>query len=366
MIGSSSHPATARPGLWEGPVNDVDVHVTVPSVQALYPHLDAAWIQHIEEREWEGPATALLYPPALTAGGGQTASRSPDNAQPASGAATTVEDVLGQHQDGYVILNCVYPIDGGPPDFSAALAKAVNDWLLAEWLEADDRVRASIVVPTRDDPSAIAAEIDRVGGHPGFVQVLLPARSGKLYGKRLYWPVFEAIVRNDLVAGIHWGGSNDGLPPTPQGWPAWYIEEYVAEVGVFEAQLASLIAEGVLQKFASLRVALLESGFTWLPVWMWDLDRNWKALRREVPWVRRPPFELVREHVRVSTAPLCADSSTELKYVIEWLGSSEILMYASDWPHLHGDDLAVLLGALPLEAQAKVMHENAREWYRMS
>ena len=33
------------------------------------------------------------------------------------------------------------------PDFSLALARAVNDWLIAEFLDSDERLRGSIVVP---------------------------------------------------------------------------------------------------------------------------------------------------------------------------------------------------------------------------
>jgi predicted TIM-barrel fold metal-dependent hydrolase len=198
------------------------------------------------------------------------------------------------------------------------------------------------------------------------VQALLPARSGKLYGKRVYWPVFEAIARNDLVAGIHFGGNNDGLPPTPSGWPSWYVEEYVSEVQVFETQLTNMLAEGLFQKFPSLRVTMLEIGFTWVPMWMWDLDRNWKSIRREIPWLKVTPFNVVREHVRFSVAPLDADSPEQLARVIGWLRSEDLLMFATDYPHLHDDDLSVLLEAMPETMRAKTMAENAREWYRLA
>lgn len=43
-----------------------------------------------------------------------------------------------------MILNCIYAIDGlHNPDAAIALAGAVNDWLIAEWLEQDPRLRAS-------------------------------------------------------------------------------------------------------------------------------------------------------------------------------------------------------------------------------
>jgi len=354
-----------RGHVWSGAVVDADVHAVVPSIQSLYPYLDDVWIQHVEEREWRGPTNVLTYPPALLLSAREEWRPAAGNL-PASDVSMLQRDLLDPWNVERAIVNCVYSIDGGPPDLSTALASAANDWLIAEWLEVDDRLRASIVLPTRDDPAAMAAEIDRVGGHSGFVQALLPARSGKMYGKRLFWPVFEAIERNDLVAGIHWGGSNDGLPPTPQGWPSWFVEEYVAEIQVFEVQLLSMIAEGVFQKFPSLRVSLLEIGFTWVPMWMWDLDRNWKGIRREVPWLNRPPFEIVRDHVRFTTAPLDAADAAELAPVIEWLGSEKLLMFATDYPHAHGDDLSVLLDATPEAMRPKVMAENAREWYGLA
>jgi len=348
---------------WNGPVVDVDIHATVPGISALYPYLDAVWIQHIEEREWSGPWSAT-YPPELSSSA-RAEWRPRDGRVPASGLDLLQADVLDPTNVDAAIVNCVFSIDGGPPDFSTALAQAVNNWLIAEWLDRDDRLRASIVLPGRNDPAAMAAEIDRVGNHPRFVQALLPVRSGSMYGKRLYWPLFEAIVRNDLVAGIHWGGSNDGLPPTASGWPSYYTEEYVGEIQLFESQLLSLLAEGTFQKFPGLRVSMLEAGFTWVPMWMWDFDRNWQGMRREVPWLKRPPFEVVREHVRFSVAPLDAPSSEELAPVIRWLGSDDLLMFATDYPHHHDDDIEILLGALPESVRRKVMADNARDWYRL-
>jgi predicted TIM-barrel fold metal-dependent hydrolase len=353
-----------RSEVWPGPVIDADLHAVVPSVQALYPYLDPVWIHHCEDRGWLGPTTAVFYPPALPSTA-RPQWRPSDGRVPASEVELLREHVLDPWNVERAIVNCVYAVDSGPPDVSAALAAAVNDWLIAEWLDVEPRLRASIVLPSRNDPAAIVAEIDRVGGHPGFVQALLPARSGILYGKRLWWPVFEAIVRNDLVAGIHFGGSNDGLPPTASGWPSYYVEEYVSEIQVFESQLISLIGEGTFQKFPELRVSMLEAGFTWVPMWMWNIDRNWRGMRREVPWLRRPPFADVREHVRFSTAPFDADLPEELAHFVRWLGSEELIMFATDYPHLHDDDVAVLLEAVPESMRPKVMADNARGWYRL-
>ena len=45
-------------------------------------------------------------------------------------------------------------------DLSAALCRAINNWLVAEWLDRDPRLRASIVVPVHS-PDLAAEEIER-------------------------------------------------------------------------------------------------------------------------------------------------------------------------------------------------------------
>jgi hypothetical protein len=127
--------------------------------------------------------------------------------------------------------------------WAAAMARAVNDWQIAEWLEKEPRLRASIVVPTQN-PEMAAEEIERLGDQSGFVQVLLLVRTEMPLGKRHYWPIYEAAERHSLVIGIHAGGS-PGNPITPVGWPSHYLEDYVSLAQAFQTQLVSLVSEGV-------------------------------------------------------------------------------------------------------------------------
>ena len=146
-------------------------------------------------------------------------------------------------------------------------------------LEAEPLHR--IVVPIQI-PELAVAEIERAAEHPGFVQVLLPVRTEHPLGSRLFRPLWESIERSGLVAGIHFGGA-PVMPPTPTGWPTYFLEEYTAMAQVFATQLTSMIVEGVFDAHPGLRVAFLESGFTWLPAHMWRMDKEWRNLRRLVP-----------------------------------------------------------------------------------
>ncbi len=211
-----------------------------------------------------------------------------------------------------------------------------------------------------------AREIDRVGDHPGFVQVFLPVRSEALYGNRRFHPIFEAAVRHDLAVGIHFGGA-PGNPPTSSGWPSYYLEEYVDMASVFQSQVLSMIVEGVFDRFPTLRVALIEGGFTWLPGLMWRIDKEWKGLRREVPWNKKFPSDYIREHIRVTTQPIDAPPDPkQLLQVIDQIGSEDVLMFSTDYPHWQFDNREDAFPIkLPETLERKIMSENARAFYRL-
>ena len=71
-----------------------------------------------------------------------------------------------------------------------------------------------------------------------------------------------------------------------------------------QAVMASLVFEGVFERFPKLRICLIESGFTWVPALTWRMDRQWERMRKEVPHVKRPPSEYVREHFWFATQPI--------------------------------------------------------------
>ena len=189
----------------------------------------------------------------------------------------------------YGILNCAYRVQSvHNPDLAEAIAQAVNDWQIEHWLDPEPRLRASLVIPSQL-PDLAAKEIDRVGDHPGFVQAILPVRSRIPYGNRIHHPIYEAAVRKNLAIGINYGGA-PGTQPSATGWPSTFIEEYSGMTQVFQAQVISLVAEGVFDQFPELRVVLIESGFTWLPAVMWRIDKEWRGPPKQYPLAETSTF----------------------------------------------------------------------------
>jgi len=341
---------------------DTDVHCDVPKIDVLFPYLSAFWIEHIQQTLFKGPVDS--YYPSKTSGGGPEGRRSDDTAPP-SGLEVLQEQHLNPTGVEHAVLNCLYAIDSlNNPDAAVALASAVNDWLIAEWLEKDSRLRASMVVPVQL-PALAAREIERVGDHPGFVQALMPVRTNQPLGNRNYHPIWEAIERKKLVAGIHFGGAPI-TPPTPTGWPSYYFEIYTGMAQVFATQLTSIVCEGVFDQFPGVKVAFLDSGWTWIPAHLWRFDKEWKNLRRLVPWVRRAPSEYIREHVRVTLQPLDAPEGNPRQLVETFLqlGSEDMLLYSSGYPRKQVHDAeSSFLHHLPESVTRKIRSENARALY---
>lgn len=267
---------------------------------------------------------------------------------------------------GHAILNCLYAVQAlHNADWSTALAGALNDWQAACWLAADRRFRASVVVSPHD-PHAAADEVERCAATSGFVQVLLLGSSQAPLGQRLHWPIYAAAEAAGLPVAIHPGvaGAN---PLSPVGWSSHYVEDYAGAALTLQSQLTSLVCEGVLAAHPGLRVVLLESGVTWLPSLIWRLDKNWKALRREVPWVDRAPSRIIREHVLLTVAPFDAPPEATLEWTERFLaqmGGAGMLLHASDYPHWHhGDGPVALLGQLSPAERTQVLSGNATDLY---
>src|SRR5262245_26693894 len=345
-------------------VIDCDIHNVVPTFEALFPYLAEHWRDYMSRSDFKGPIENYYPAGAPTSARPDTAP--PDGRPPGSDLALTRTQALDAWGAEYGILNCAYAIESvHNPYAAAALASAVNDWQIAKWLEPEPRLRASLVVPSHH-PDLAAQEIERLGQHPSFVQVFLPIHSAALYGNRRYHPIYAAAERHNLAIGLHFGGA-PGNPPTPTGWPSYYIEEYAGMAQIFQSQVMSLIVEGVFDLFPALPLALIESGFTWLPSLMWRLDKEWNGLRREVPWVKRLPSEYIHNHIRLTTQPIDGPPNAQhLQQIVEQLGSDELLMFSTDYPHWQFDTPAEAFPAgLPAALERKIKYENAHAFYRL-
>jgi uncharacterized protein len=251
------------------------------------------------------------------------------------------------------------------PELSAALASAYNDWLTEVWLKADERYRGALIVPA-NHPAAAADEIRRVADRPGMVAVMMPL-ADVLMGERSFHPVYDAAQEAGLPVVVHLTGTESifvKAPHFPGGPPTYYVEWHTGVASVYQANVASLIAHGVFERFPGLRVGVLEGGVGWLLDLIWRFDKDWMALRDEVPWLRRPPSEYLREHVKLTIQPMPEPKrSHDFEDFVRLTESADMLMFSSDYPHWDFDNPAASLKDVEPGLRRRLQVENAVAFY---
>lgn len=282
--------------------------------------------------------------------------------------------LLEQHVDRFDVDYCV--LNGGgilevgvAPDaeYAAAVATAYAEWLVEEWLARDERFLGSLVVPPQAPTRAVEI-VERFADHPQIVQVLLSDANAnrKPYGSRDFWPIYRAAAANDLPVAIHPGTVGRGVsdPPTGAGYPAKYIEWHTVLPATYIGHVTSLVTEGVFVEIPDLTFVCVEGGLAWIPHLMWRLDKNWRALRVQTPWLERPPSEYVTDHVRFTTQPIEEPANPDhLRAIFEMIDADRTVMFSSDYPHWDNDSPTAGLPPLEDATLRNVRYRTAAETY---
>ena len=341
---------------------DCDVHPVVPNTRALLPYMNDFWQDHLALRHIDrAPFTLASYPP--TAPLSARPDWRPETGLPGSDLDLFRKQALDPFGTGIAICN---PLHGSMAlfnvDMAAAFASAINDWMAKEWLDREPRLRASIVVPVQN-PQLAVAEIERVAPDKRFVQVLMLVTADMPLGNRIYWPIYEAAERHGLTIGLH-AGTMARQAPTGSGYPSYHVEDYILQGPAFEDTVVSFLAEGVFAKYPKLKLVLMESGFTWLPTLLWRTNKSWRGVRTEVPWIDRPPADIVRDHVRFTLQPLdLPPDSSVLSKTLEHVGSDDLLLFSTDYPHWQFEGEDVLPDGLSDALARKILIDNPLATY---
>jgi uncharacterized protein len=340
---------------------DVDVHPVPRSVDEIRRYLAMPW-----RDRYRGERRGFFENPVH---GSRLDSVPPDGGPKGSDPDFLRRQLIDEFGVAYAIMISrtfcgIHP----DPDYAAAIAAAFNDWLAECWLSSapnyDGAFKGSITIAPQD-PALAVAEIERWAGHPHMVQVTMDSGARIPFGQRYYHPIYEACERHGLPLALHPGTEGIGVnhQPTP-GYPTHYIEWHCTMALSFQAHLVSLLTEGTFERFPGLRFAFVEGGVAWLAPLMWRLDAYWKALRSEVPWVRKPPSHYLADHVRLGTQPLeRPDDDRHLLSLLDMMDAEHLLMFSSDYPHWDFDSPTRAFPRLAPNVREAIFSTNARDFY---
>jgi len=343
---------------------DTDVHQTFREWSDLQPYLQEPWRSRVLEAGSRVGGLGYLSP----AGHRRKDAYPPNGGPPGSDPDLLIQQLVHDNNvDIGILTGEIYGWNTHPyHEYANAVIAAFNDWTIEHWLEPFPQLRGCVAVNSNDPPAA-AAEIDRLGGRDDIVMVIMGATSTAPYGQKQYHPIYEAAVRHNLPIGMHPAAAGTGLAHAVSavGYPRTFFEYHTGLPRIFQAQLISIIAEGIFEKFPTLKWVFIEGGVSWLPQMMWRMDKNYKALRADTPWVRRLPSEYIKDHCYFTTQPIEEPPNPDwLLQIFEMIDAKNILLYSSDYPHWDFDAMHVI-NRLPIEYRRKIFQENAEKLFNL-
>jgi len=369
MSNAPSKSRSSAAGVSEGPgfqkefrAVDCDVHPMLPDgTRSLLPYIAENWRERLASRDMSRAKSAgsLYTTPNPT---NRVDATPPSGGPPASDPAFVVKDLLDRFNLAGTIL-LPYQAGGlsGWADGreAAVWAEAFNRYFIDTWLPVDGRYRLAVIVAPHD-PGKAVAEIRRCASIPGVGAVWLPMRN-ILLGNSYHDPIYAAATEAGLPIVLHTGGATFSAPRAV-GVASTFAENYgsLAAGGLAINNLSSLIFEGTFESFPTLKVVFIELGWTWVGPAMWRMDRSWKSLRVQVPWVKRPPSDYVIEHCRFTTEPVDEPQPSEQLLQVAMMAHGErTLLFSTDYPHWDGDVPSLVFGGFPADLRRRIFYENA-------
>jgi predicted TIM-barrel fold metal-dependent hydrolase len=233
---------------------------------------------------------------------------------------------------------------GDDLDLAYGLARAHNR-AMVDFCAGDPRLLAVGYVPLADfeRSRALAAEAITAGCKALLVPSACPARHSPSHVG--LFPVWAQAEEAGLPIVLHVGGGGrlldpmyfeNGLPPVADfhgGAENFRSVDYMAIPYPPMQTLATLIIDGILDRFPRLMIGVIEQGAAWVPGWMRQLDSALDAFGRHEERLQRlrlKPSEYVRRQVRVTPYP-----AEPVGWIVRQAGP-EICLFSSDYPHVEG------------------------------
>jgi uncharacterized protein len=339
---------------------DADVHLSAVTSQKYLP-------ERYRNYPWANRVRSVVDLPRARAFASRSDAWPPSGIIPGGDVEFAGKQVMEEYGIAYAIHNSLGPFTSSAPrDMAAALVRANNEWTAQDVFPVDPRWRASLSIAVENADVTIK-EIEYWAHEKRFVQILLAGLgiTEKPLGDSKYWPIYEAAEALGLPVAIHnANGATDG----GSGWASYYFEDHTGFIFSNAVHVASLIYEGVFERFPKLKFVTVEGGWSWAIALGWRLDSTWRVMKREVPDLQRLPSEYMHEYIWHTTQPM--EEPEHLSWLPEALersGVQDRLMFSTDYPHWDFDSpIDSIPDTIPEETRRKIFYQNACDLYGLS
>ena len=239
---------------------------------------------------------------------------------------------------------------GDDGELAVGAARAHNRGMV-EFCSVDDRLLASCYVPLFDIDAAPGLVDEALAMGAAALLIASGCPPGHSPSHVGLDPVWAKAEEAGIPVVFHVGGTGDlidpayfqnGLPVPPDfhgGEENFRSVDYMGIPGPPAQTLATLIFDGVLERFPALRIGVIEQGAIWVPSWLRQMESAYDAFHRHEERLQAlslRPSDYVRRQIRFTPYP-----TEDVGWIIANTGP-EICLFSSDYPHVEG-------GRKPLE-----------------
>jgi predicted TIM-barrel fold metal-dependent hydrolase len=229
-------------------------------------------------------------------------------------------------------------------DLLYGVARAHNR-AMVDFCSVDRRLLSTCYVPLADFGMALAMAREALaqGANALLVASRCPANHSPSHVA--LDPIWSTAEEAGVPILFHVGGGapllspayfENGLPPEKDfhgGDENFQSVDHMAIPYPPMQTLATMIFDGVLQRFPRLMFGVIEQGASWVPGWMRAMDAAVVAYgphERRLARLALKPSEYVRRQVRVTPYP-----TEDVGWIIREAGE-EVCLFSSDYPHVEG------------------------------
>jgi predicted TIM-barrel fold metal-dependent hydrolase len=232
----------------------------------------------------------------------------------------------------------------GDLELADGAARAHNRGMI-EFCAVDPRLLPTCYVPLADFERTRAMAAEALGMGAAALLVASGCPRGHSPSHVALDPVWAAAQEAGIPVVFHVGGTGDlidpayfrnGLPIPPDfhgGDENFRSVDYMGIPGPPMQTLATMIFDGVLERFPSLKIGVIEQGAIWLPSWMRQMESALEAFGRHEERLRAlslRPSEYVQRQVRVTPYP-----TDDVGWITEQIGP-DVCLFSTDFPHVEG------------------------------
>jgi predicted TIM-barrel fold metal-dependent hydrolase len=229
-------------------------------------------------------------------------------------------------------------------EFAYGVARAHNRGMV-EFCSVDVRLLPTCYVPLADfeRTKSMAKEALDMGA----AALLIPSGCPKGHSPSHIGldPLWAMAQEAGIPIVFHVGGTGDlidagyfqnGLPVPPDfhgGEENFRSVDYMGIPGPPMQTLATMIFDGVLERFPELRIGVIEQGAIWLPSWMRQMESAFDAFARHEERLQKlslRPSEYVQRQIRATPYP-----TEDIGWITEQIGP-DICLFSTDYPHVEG------------------------------